>query len=510
MELGIKGIDVRHEQGAAMMAHAYARVSNQAGVCMACSGPGALNFGMGLANALVDGAPVVAIGGSSPVKEYGIGAFQEFDQIAAMRPLTKWSERVYETHRIPEYVDIAFRKALSGKPGPVYLDLPGDVLFAEVEESAVKWPTRSYAKPRSHGDPALVDRAVELLSKAKKPVVLSGTGVIWSGAAEALKGLVEDLGLPIYTTPQGRGVVPEDGPLVFAAARSTAMKEADFVLVVGTRLNYVFNHGLPPRVNAQAQIVRIDIDPDEIGCNQRVDIGILGDAGAVVGQIRKAAAGRVKPAAFEEWRSRLAGIEKEKSAASEKELANDQVPIHPLRLCREIRDFIDRDAVLVVDGQEILNFGRQTIPTYVAGHRLNSGPFGTMGVGVPFGVGAKAAKPDTQVVVLHGDGSFGMNGFEMDTAARHSLPILVVISLNGGWTADPKGDKPGRDLGYTRYDEIAKAMGCHGEYVENAGEIRPALERAREAMKKGLSAVVNVKTDDKARAQTVKFSASNT
>ena len=134
MALGIKGIDVRHEQAAAMMAHAYARVANRPGVCMACSGPGALNFGMGLANALVDGAPVVAIGGSSPVKEYGIGAFQEFDQVAAMRPLTKWAERVYETHRIPEYVDIAFRKALSGKPGPVYLDLPGDVLFAEVAE----------------------------------------------------------------------------------------------------------------------------------------------------------------------------------------------------------------------------------------------------------------------------------------------------------------------------------------------------------------------------------------
>jgi thiamine pyrophosphate-dependent acetolactate synthase large subunit-like protein len=512
MALGIRGIDVRHEQGAAMMAHAYSRVSNHPGVCMACSGPGALNFGMGLANALIDGAPVVALGGSSPVREYGIGAFQEIDQVAAMRPVTKWSERVYETRRIPEYIDIAFRKALSGKPGPVYLDLPGDVLFASVEESEVAWPSESrpYERARSHGDPALIERAIGLIAAAKRPVVLSGTGVLWSGAAPALRALVEEFGLPLYTTPQGRGVVPEDSPLIFASARSTALKEADVVLVVGTRLNYVFNHGLPPRVNADAKIIRIDIDPDEIGANQRVDVGILADAMAAVGQLRAAGAGVVKRDAFEEWRARLGAIEAEKGAAQEKEISTDQTPIHPLRLCKEVRDFIDRDAVLVVDGQEILNYGRQTIPTFVAGHRLNSGPFGTMGVGVPFGVGAKAAKPDTQVVVLHGDGSFGMNGFELDTAVRHGLPILVVISLNGGWTADPKGEKPGRALGYTRYDEMAKVMGCHGEYVERPEDIRPALERAREAMKAGKSAVVNVLTDYKARATTVRFSASNT
>jgi acetolactate synthase-1/2/3 large subunit len=509
---GIKGVDVRHEQGAAMMAHAYARVASRAGVCMACSGPGALNFGMGLANALVDCAPVVAIGGSSPVREYGTGAFQEFDQVAALRPVTKWAERVYETRRIPEYVDIAFRKARSGKPGPVYLDLPGDVLQQSVDEASVTWPSaaRRYATARSQGDAALVQQAIEILAQAERPVVLSGSGVLWSGAAETLRGFVERFGIPIYTTPQGRGVVPEDSALVYASARSTALKEADAVLVVGTRLNYVFNHGLPPRIHADAKIIRIDIDADEIGANQRVDVGILGDADAVVRQMHAAGAERIQASAFEGWRARLQAIETDKAAAQEIELANDALPIHPLRLCKEIRDFIDRDAVLVVDGQEILNYGRQSIPTFVAGHRLNSGPFGTMGVGVPFGVGAKAAKPGTQVVVLHGDGSFGMNGFEMDTAVRHGLPILVVISLNGGWTADPKGEKPGRALGYTRYDEMARVMGCHGEYVERPEDIRPALERAKQAMKEGKPAVVNVLTDYKARATTVRFSASNT
>jgi acetolactate synthase-1/2/3 large subunit len=177
--------------------------------------------------------------------------------------------------------------------------------------------------------------------------------------------------------------------------------------------------------------------------------------------------------------------------------------MHPLRLCKEVRDFIERDAILVVDGQEILNFGRQAIPTYVAGHRLNSGAFGTMGVGLPYGVGAKVAKPGAQVLVLHGDGSFGLNGLEMDTAARHKINVVCVVSLNGGWTADPSGTKPGRDLGYTRYDKMAEALGCHGEYVEEPDQIRPALERA---FASGKPALVNVKTDYRARATTSKFS----
>ena len=171
---------------------------------------------------------------------------------------------------------------------------------------------------------------------------------------------------------------------------------------------------------------------------------------------------------------------------------------------------MDRDAILVVDGQEILNFGRQSMPTYAPGHRLNSGPFGTMGVGLPFGLGAKVAKPDTQVIVVHGDGSFGINAMELDTAVRHKIPVLVVISLNGGWTADPDGTKPGRDLGYTRYDRIAEALGCHGEYVEAPEEIRPALERAQAKVDEGMVAVVNIKTDHTARAGTLKFSTYST
>src|SRR3954453_12425542 len=184
--------------------------------------------------------------------------------------------------------------------------------------------------------------------------------------------------------------------------------------------------------------------------------------------------------------------------------------IHPLRLCEEIKNFQKRDTILCVDGQEILNFGRQSIPTFMPGHRLNSGPFGTMGVGMPFAVGAKAAKPNAPVICLHGDGSFGQNAMELDTAVRHKLPLLVVISLNGGWTADPERNKPGRDLGYTRYDIVAQGLGAHGEYVEKPEDIRPALERAQQKIDEGMCALVNVKTDYRARATTVRFSSRET
>lgn len=512
MAQGVRGIDVRHEQAAAMMAHAYARVRSKTGVCLGASGPGTMNLTTGLANALIDCAPLVAFGGASPMAAFQTGAFQEIDQLAIMKPVTKYADRVLETRRIPEYVDMAFRQAESGKPGPVYLDLPGDLLYKQVDEDKVYWPPVASArvKPRPVASNEVIGQLVEQLRQAKRPIVLSGSGVLWSEASPALQAFVEAAGIPFYTTPQGRGVIPEDHEYFFAQARSTAFKEADFVLVVGTRLNFVFSNGKPPRFSADACFARIDIDPVEVGCNPRVDIGVVGDARAVLEQLTQAIRSKVNPSSFSTWRAKLGEIEAKRAPAAELALGNDQLPIHPLRLCKEVRDFIDRDTILCVDGQEILNYARQTIPSYRPGHRLNSGPFGTMGVGLPFGLGAKAGKPDHKVVVLHGDGSFGLNAMELDTAVRHKLPVLVVISLNGGWTADPDQSKPGRNLGYTRFDQLAQALGCHGEYVENPGDIRPALERAAAAVAKGQTAVVNVVTDWRARATTASFTSFST
>jgi acetolactate synthase-1/2/3 large subunit len=382
--------------------------------------------------------------------------------------------------------------------------MPGDVLYREVDEERITYPDPSVLTRHTPlGDPALVDDAIALLEKAERPIIITGGGILWSGASEKLRQWVDLTGIPFYTTPQGRGVVPDDHELSFLTARSTAFRETDLALVIGTRINYVIGYLSPPRFNAAAKLIQVDINPQEIGHNHVADVGIVGDADAVLGQLLAAADGRLKKGRYSAWTDHLKAVDVEKTKESEARLSNDSVPIHPLRLCKEVRDFLDRDAILVVDGQEILNYGRQSIPTFEPGHRLNSGPFGTMGVGLPFGLGAKAAKPDKQVLVLHGDGSFGLNAMELDTAVRWKLPVVTVVSLNGGWTADPDGNKPGRDLGYTRYDKMAEALGCHAEYVEEPGQIRPALDRA---FKSGIPALVNVKTDYRARATTAAFS----
>jgi len=504
IEEGLQAIDVRHEQAAAMMAHAYGRVLNTLGVCMAASGPGATNLTTGVANAWADCAPLLAIGGASPVSQWGRGAFQEMDQVAAFRPITKWAERCVDPKRIPDYVAMAVRQALSGRPGPVYLDLPGDVLYKDVDESEVVYPDARHvlARSRPSADPALVDDAVRLLAAAERPLVISGSGILWSDAAAELHKFVELAGIPFYTTPQGRGVVPDDHALSFPSARSTAFREADLFLVIGTRINYVISHLAPPRFNADAKVIQIDIDPAEIGHNRPADVGLVGDARAILGQLLGGADSRIDSRRFAAWREHLASVEAGKRADAEAAMSTDQEPIHPLRLCKEVRDVLDRDAILVVDGQEILNYGRQSIPTFVPRHRLNSGVFGTMGVGLPFGIGAKLAKPQNQVLVLHGDGSFGLNAMELDTAARFKIPVVTVISLNGGWTADPQGTKPGRELGYTPFHKMAEALGCYAEYVEEPSAIRPAIERAFES---GCPAVVNVLTDFRARATTQQF-----
>jgi thiamine pyrophosphate-dependent acetolactate synthase large subunit-like protein len=377
--------------------------------------------------------------------------FQEIDQVAIMRGCVKWADRVYNLKRIPEQVNNAFQHAMSGKPGPTYLDFPGDLLYSKIEEEQVDWSTsgRPLLNARPLGDPEQVDALILALSKAKKPVIVSGSGVIWSRAWTEMRELVETAGIPFYTTPQGRGVVPDDHPLSYLSMRSTAFKDADLIVVLGTRMNYIISHAAPPRFNAEAKIARIDIDANEIATAPRkIDIGIVGDCKMVLNQILRGMQGKVEPDRFKDWRKRLADGVAEKLTAPGANKPIEDGDIHPLRLCEEINNFIDRDAILVVDGQEVLNFGRQSMQTHTPGHRLNSGPFGTMGVGLPFALGAKLAKPDKQVVCLHGDGSFGLNAMELDTAVRHKLPVLVVISLNGGWTADPKREKPGRDLGY--------------------------------------------------------------
>ncbi len=490
-DLGIRTVDFRHEQGAAFAAHAYARVTGKPGVCTAASGPGTLNLLTGVYTASIDCAPMVILGGAGPVHEIGREAFQEVDQVSIMQPLCKYWHRPTTAARYPEIVSTAFRQALSGRPGPVYVDCGADVLYEEVEEETVPPPTRFTKRSRPAAEPDAVTEAIGMLVEAERPLVMAGGGVFFSGGASELERFIDVTNIPFYTAPMSRGLVPEDHIVSFPGARSAAMREADVVLVVGTRLNWMMNYG--NRFAQDARIIQIDIEASEIGHNRDVDLGIVGDAQVVLRQMvgeAEAQESRFAGALESPWVVHLSEVNERRASQVAPLLNSDQIPIHPLRICKEIREFLDRDAILSVDGNEILHFGRQSIPTFVPGHRLNAGVTGTMGVGLPYGIGAKLAKPDKQVLVLHGDGSMGMNAMELDTAARHKLQVVTVISNNAGWTARSLDTrKPGRELGFTAFHEMAEALGCYGEKVEDPGQIRPALERAFDS---GKPAVVNV------------------
>ncbi len=500
-DAGIRTIDVRHEQAAAMAAHAYARATGRPGVCMAASGPAATNLLTGIANAYTDCAPVIALGGAAPTSQFGMDAFQEFDQVSCFKSVTRWAERALHSARLPELINRCFREAMGAKPGPVYLDLPGDVLYKRVEDTEVYYPP-AYERTALPGDPAAVNRALDILRKAERPIVIGGSGAAWAGADREMQEFVERTGIPFWTTPQSRGLIPEDHDLSFLGARSAGFSEADAVLLVGTRMNFIIGFGASPRFAADVKFIMINSDAAEVGHNRPVEMGIVGDARRVLEQLNAGLDGfpnkRDSP-----WVDHLRQVDAARRDQTEAQIANNSMPMHPLRLCGEVRDAVKRDAIIVEDGHEIMNFARQSIPSFVPRGRINAGPNGCMGVGLPAAVGAAAANPGRQVVLVGGDGSFGMNIQEIDTAVRHKLPVVCVISHNGGWTGAIRDRKvPGRDLLMTRYDEVAKAFGAHGEYVERPEDLRAALERALNC---GGPAVVNVVVDPYARATTQAF-----
>jgi thiamine pyrophosphate-dependent acetolactate synthase large subunit-like protein len=500
LALGMKGVLVRNETAAGMMAHGYSRVTGKPGIVLSAHGPGTANVVPALANAMADACPVINFGASANLADRESGVFQEMDQVTLMRPATKWCALATHTNKLPELVSIAFRHALAPPHGPVYVDLPNDVVGAKIEEDKVKYPVNYRTDARAHGDPALVQKAIDMLAKAKRPLVVTGSGVFWSQGWKELEAFVNATGIPFYTTPQGRGVIPEDHPRCYLGARSHAFSQADVVLAIGTRANNIISFFAPPRWARDMKLIKVNMDPKEIGHNAPVELGILGDAKAVLSQLTEAAKGRFKPKDETPWTKALAERDAKKAEEQATAMDSTQTPMHPLRLMREVRDFISRDAVLVVDGHETLNFARQSIPSYMPGHRVNSGTHGDMGVGVPFAIAAKAGKPDKQVVCLTGDGAFGWHGFEIDTAVRNKLNVLFVVCNNGSFTAmDKDFQNPQKLLGFSRYDRMMEALGGHGEYVERPQDIRPALERAA---KSGKPALVNVKVDPYAMSHT--------
>src|SRR5579862_9725965 len=305
---GIRMIDVRHEQAAAFACQAYSRLRQTPSVCMAASGPGVTNLITGMANALVDCCPVVAFGGSSPQAQFGRQVFQEIDQVELMRGCCKHVDRIINLKRIPQQINFALQKAMTGKPGPVYIDCPGDMLYQKIDENLIDWSYagRPIMDSRPLGDPRQVAALVSALQKAERPLIVSGSGVIWSRAWTEMQQFVEAAGIPFYTTPQGRGVVPDDHEYSYLAMRSSAFRDADLIIVIGTRMNYIIGHAAPPRFGANAKIARIEIDAEELGMSARnVDFPIVGDCKSVLQQLIDAIPAKTAER-FAGWRKTLA------------------------------------------------------------------------------------------------------------------------------------------------------------------------------------------------------------
>ena len=495
---GIRTIDVRHEQAAAMAAHGYARVKGVPGVCLAASGPATTNLLTGVANAYLDGVPLVALGGAAGFGSFETDAFQEYDQLAMAKPITRWASRATHGRRLPEFFNMAYRKAQGPKPGPTYIDLPGNVLTEKVDDDRVPFPPGGQLPARPGPDPAAIAEAIELLSRAQRPVVVTGTGIIWSGASDALRAFIDATQIPFYTTPQGRGVVPEDHEVAFLAARGKAFSEADVALVVGTRLSFIIGSAKPPRWSPDLKVIHVDIDSSEIGHNRAADLGIVSDARlALEALLAGARAANLK--APRGWLAALGEADEVRRTKMLELAESDRLPIHPLRVANAIVQSTARDAIISVDGHGTLGFERQWIPAFVPGARLNPGPNGCMGVGLPHAMGAAVAAPNRQVLAFVGDGSFLMNVQELDTMVRHRLGIVIVINNNGGWT--PFSDStPGRVLGKAqKYEDIAVALGGFGRFVDKPGDVQPAvawaLETARREMK---PVVVNVHVEEHA------------
>lgn len=501
---GVRPIGVRHEQAAAFAAAAYGFVKNQVGVAVLAAGPAVSNGVTGAHVAYDNCLPLVILGGSGAQKGRYTGTFQETENVPMFKGITKMAVQVDSTARIPEYMAMAFRKARTGRPGPVYIDLPSDVLQNGVDEEDVRWPSDYYVDAPPQGNPEQVKRAAELLLNAERPMMIVGKGVRWSEPTAELRQLVESLGMPYVTSPMGRGFIPDDHPMSFAAARSAIMANADVILIVGSRLNWMFGFGR--QFQPDAKVIHVDIEAEEIGFNRAVDVGIVGDSKAVLQQILAELKGKTEGLAerAEEgpWLSALRERVDHNAKNIESLLTSDAKPILTHRLLHEVSEVFPRDTVYCVDGQTTLATGRQVLQSYTPASRLNSGSNGCMGVGVPFAVGAKLARPDVPVVSVNGDCAFGFNAMEMETAVRYRLPIVFIINNNSGIVGGSLQARMGLPEGYEervatytpdiRYDKILEAFGGHTENVTDPSELQPALQRAYQATKEGKVACVNV------------------
>jgi len=499
-------VDMRHEQAAAHAADAYARLTRNIGVAVVTAGPGVTDAVTGIANAYSARSPVLLIGGAAPLGLRGLGALQETEQVGLLRPITKGAWSVAETRQIPEVLTTAIRTALTGRPGPVFVEIPVDLLMTMVEDRLAPIPTQYVHRERQAGDPDAIARLAALLARAKRPVVMAGGGVYWDDAAKDLQGFAEGAGLPVFMNGAGRGCLPSDHPLAFSQARGMALGQADLVLVLGTPLDFRLGYGRPPSFAEDAQVAMVDCDPTELGRNRPLALGLSGHIGLVLRQLGDALPSDLA-ARGADWLAALRKKEAESQAKLLVERRSEDAPISHYRMAHEIATVMDASTTVVGDGGDVVGCASKIVPLERPGQWLDPGPFGCLGVGPSFAIAAKLLRPADRVLLIAGDGAFGLNGMELETAVRFRLPMTVIVGNDGGWgqIRNPQLSffgaerAVGTSLPYTRYDRMVEALGGKGIHVTDPGQIRPALERA---LGSGEVYCINVELDPAAYRRT--------
>ncbi|RME82024.1 MAG: thiamine pyrophosphate-binding protein [Caldilineae bacterium] len=504
----------RHEAAAAHMAEAWARVRGEPGVVIGGIGPGAANMVSGVALAYAEGTPLIAISGQrrrNIVYPDRGGGFQVLDLLALYRPVTKWQAGVRDLRRLPEVMRKAFRAAISGRPGPVFIEIPEDIYRGTISEAEVDvWPAHRYrAQDIGAGDAGLLAAAADLLASSRRPMFHAGAGVVWAEAWEEFRALGEYLGAGFTTSLAARGVIPEDHPRYFhplnREALEMARQEADVHLVAGSRLGELDGWGREPLWGdpAAQRLIQIDVDPTSIGVNRPVDVAIVGDAKAALASLLEEVQRRTPERTPHEGFARYAEKTAEWQQELEQSLDYGSGRINSGRMVKAVREFFPRDAIMVQDGGNTSLWCASYHPVYAPRSYLYTAKFGHLGSGLPYAIGAKLAAPERPVYLITGDGALGFNIQELETAARHNIPITVVVACDQGWGMERSSQILAQVGGFveteiyagTRYDRVAEGFGCHGEYVEDLEELEPALERATAS---GRPALIQVMVDQTA------------
>jgi acetolactate synthase-1/2/3 large subunit len=493
---GIRLIDTRHEQTAAFAAEGWSKVTRVPGVVALTAGPGVTNGMSAMGAAQQNQSPLVVLAGRAPAGRWGMGSLQEIDHVPFVTPLCRYAATAQSPDEVGDRVDEALRATVCAPSGVAFVDFPMDHVFGAAVDR--KQPGALTDLPVVPGpDAESMHRAVTLLAQAQRPVIMAGTNVWWGHAEVALSELAEQLRIPVFANGMARGVVGADRDLAFSRARSVALKQADVALVVGVPMD--FRLGFGGVFGADTQLIVADrVEPDRRH-PRAVSAAVYGDLRTILTALGADPAQAPPTPDHEGWIASLRKIEDNARAAEKVELADTRSPLHPMRVYSELLPMLDRDAIIVIDGGDFGSYAGRVIDSYVPGAWLDSGPFGCLGSGPGYALAAKLAKPERQVVLIQGDGAFGFSGMEWDTLVRHGVQVVSVVGNNGIWALEKHpmemlyGYSVVADLRPgTRYDEVVRALGGHGELVSQPEQLGPALRRAFDS---GLPAVVNALTD---------------